>query len=273
MKPNHPSPTKPPQEWSLASLHEHLATALSIELHTIPLYLFAMYCIKVEQLNDVGDRARKDLAGVLEEEMLHLALVGNILCATGGKPKLYGPNHTPIYPREIFYTPTKLHLWPPTTNAIKKFVELEKSSKPGRGNNRGPANIMSAYNTIGDFYHYLKEGIKKVHEKRKEALFDPSTFDIQFAKEEFFDDDMTQIESLDSAMKAINLIVEQGEGSEVAEQTSDAESKSHWAIFKRLQDVKIPHYDVVEDPETKDPNFIDNIKKVGAILNPSKESY
>ena len=54
--------------------------------------------------------------------MLHFALAGNILCAIGGKPKLYGEGFTPKYPTLIFSDNVQLNLRGTTKENLETFV-------------------------------------------------------------------------------------------------------------------------------------------------------
>jgi hypothetical protein len=66
-------------------------------------------------------------AGVVKQEMLHLGLAGNIFCAIGGTPKVYGEKFTPIFPVNIFYEDkVKLELNPATKENVHTFVEVAK---------------------------------------------------------------------------------------------------------------------------------------------------
>ena len=57
------------------------------------------------------------------EEMLHFALAGNILCAIGGTPKVYGVNYTPKYPIQIFNDNVQLDLRATTKENLETFVK------------------------------------------------------------------------------------------------------------------------------------------------------
>jgi hypothetical protein len=61
---------------------------------------------------------------VVRQEMLHMALSGNILCAIGGTPKVYGQDYMPTYPSEIFYDEIQMNLAPATKHNINTFVEV-----------------------------------------------------------------------------------------------------------------------------------------------------
>lgn len=65
--------------------------------------------------------------GIVRQEMLHLALSGNILCSIGGTPRLYGKEYTPKYPREIFFEKIDLNLKPATKDNIGIFMRVRHS--------------------------------------------------------------------------------------------------------------------------------------------------
>jgi hypothetical protein len=55
-------PDPPPHAWTLDEVVNHLKTAMVIELHAIPLYLYAMYSIKD---GGVGTDTRQKIRGSL----------------------------------------------------------------------------------------------------------------------------------------------------------------------------------------------------------------
>ena len=84
-------------EYSLEQLKKDLQTALQIEHATIPPYLTAMGTIK-----DIYNlEVQSVFKAILVQEMLHMALVANILNAVGGDPKLYFDGFIPHYPSHL----------------------------------------------------------------------------------------------------------------------------------------------------------------------------
>ena len=84
-------------EYSLEQLKKDLQTALQIEHATIPPYLTAMGTIK-----DIYNlEVQSVFKAILVQEMLHMALVANILNAVGGDPKLYFDGFIPEYPSHL----------------------------------------------------------------------------------------------------------------------------------------------------------------------------
>ncbi|CAE6411729.1 unnamed protein product, partial [Rhizoctonia solani] len=258
-------PKGEPNPWTLEDLKRHCETAVKLEMHTIPIYLYPMYAINTDpgtlEAKKIANDASNKIKGVVEQEMLHLGLAGNILCSIGGNPKIYGLEHTPEFPCQIFYDPIDLHLMPPNNDAIETFVRLEA---PHQRPDLPRGNIMPGYDSIGEFYESLERGIKFMDEKMKKegkTLFDPQYNDRQFTPDDgAYPDGMIQIKNLNDALEAMKLIVEQGEGSTVTEHAAPGE-ESHWQIFESLVNANIPHYDVVQDPKTGDPAFNENIKK------------
>ncbi|MCM2577202.1 ferritin-like domain-containing protein [Streptomyces meridianus] len=83
-----------PEINDIAGLHRALQTALALEHATIPLYLYALFSIKRGRNREIAEIIRS----VVMEEMLHMALVGNILNAVGATPRIGLPDTVPQYP-------------------------------------------------------------------------------------------------------------------------------------------------------------------------------
>ena len=77
-----------------AALHELLQKAIELELSTIPPYLHAAYSL----MPGTNTAIRKIIVAVAKEEMLHMAIVANVLNAIDGRPVIADPKTVPIYP-------------------------------------------------------------------------------------------------------------------------------------------------------------------------------
>jgi hypothetical protein len=75
-------------------LQDALQTALALEHATIPPYLYALFSLRPGKNREVAGIIRS----VVMEEMLHMALVGNILNAIGATPQIALPSAVPRYP-------------------------------------------------------------------------------------------------------------------------------------------------------------------------------
>lgn len=77
-------------------LRDGLQQALELELTTIPPYLCALWSIK-----DRSSRAAELILDVVAEEMLHMALVANLLNAVGGSPRFMVPTYPCMLPGHV----------------------------------------------------------------------------------------------------------------------------------------------------------------------------
>ena len=116
----------------LDSLREHLEIALTVELATIPIYLYTYYSInrkptsnnspmyppaegavpdipdhvgagRAEQIQLYANEAGGVIMSVAVEEMLHMSLASNILYSLGGNPQVYMKSPGPPNPPGIHY--------------------------------------------------------------------------------------------------------------------------------------------------------------------------
>ena len=76
---------------SIASLREHLQSAIELEHSTLPPYLSALYSLDPSR----NPAATEVLVSVLMEEMLHLTLAANLLNTVGRRPRLDIPEMLP----------------------------------------------------------------------------------------------------------------------------------------------------------------------------------
>src|SRR5690242_9120195 len=75
-------------------LLDALQAALQLEQATLPPYLYAFYSLDPEKNTTIAEL----LQSVFMEEMLHIALVANLLNAAGGQPVLASFDTAPKYP-------------------------------------------------------------------------------------------------------------------------------------------------------------------------------
>jgi hypothetical protein len=74
-----------------------LQQALLLEQAVMPPYLAALFSIKASRNIEIAEI----ISGVVREEMLHMALAGNLLSAVGGKPQIGRPGLVPTYPGRL----------------------------------------------------------------------------------------------------------------------------------------------------------------------------
>lgn len=78
-------------------LRELLQTALEIEHSTIPPYLTAQWSIR----DGYNRQVHRIIKTIVRQEMLHMALVANLMNAVGGKPSLIHSTFMPQYPSKL----------------------------------------------------------------------------------------------------------------------------------------------------------------------------
>jgi Ferritin-like len=181
-----------------------LQQAIELEHATIPTYLYALYSIKLDSNTEIQDLIRS----IVIQEMLHMALACNILNAIGGSPVIDRPEFIPQYPgplpgaveSELIVPLARFSL-----DLIKNvFMVIEEPETPLNF----PVRAFAAAppQTIGEFYTAIMQQIMQ----RGQSIFvnHPS----KQVTSAFWPDELIQVTNVDSAIRAIETIVEQGEG-------------------------------------------------------------
>jgi hypothetical protein len=215
---------KDPQHWNKSELHAHLQHAVDVEFWTIPLYLTALYSIKGLRgmSRENYPDAAKLIQSVVIQEMLHLEVVCNISNALGYAPSFHPPHYDET--KKIpFIHPTKdvlpEHLQgyvckPGALNeeTLKLFCAIELPHE----RTEIKWNKHSGYRSIADMYEALKQAI--VHHWPNYFVGDSAnkkqknTFREYHNREGRSHGFSQKVTSLESALKGIEAIVEQGEG-------------------------------------------------------------
>jgi len=211
---------------TVAALHRYLHKAMQLEHATIPPYLMALYSIEPGTNSD----ATYVIRVVVVEEMLHLTLAANLLNAVGGTPDLTARGFVPLYPAGL---PDGEHdfevgLQPFSQEAIQTFLKIERPDKGApteekrlRPRRLGATNQLAVdpddehlcFYSIGEFYEEIKRGIEYLHRRMGDALFCGKS-ERQIGPEYYYSGggELIEVRDIRTAMKAITLIVEQGEG-------------------------------------------------------------
>jgi hypothetical protein len=190
---------------TLESLREHLQWAIELEHFTLPPYLCALYSLDADR----NPEACQVVTSVLVEEMLHMALAGNLLNAVGGRPRFDTPQMLPVYPRCLPHGDCSFEvpLLPFGPEALDIFLKIEQPAAPG------DRPESDGYETIGQFYDAIRDGLRDLCADLGEPgvlCGDPAR---QLADAPFPGGGrVIAINSLATALAAIDEIVEQGEG-------------------------------------------------------------
>ncbi len=217
---------------NLAGLLEHLQIALELEHATIPPYLCALYSIQEGH----NQEAARVIRSVVMEEMLHMTLVANVLNALGGQPSVNHKEFVPTYPTTLPHSDGsfEVSLRKFSPEAVDTFLKIERPATP-----HSPPEAEH-YHTIGQFYEAIEEGLKLVCKDGNPFKGDRKR---QIGPEYYYGGGgaVVVVTNLESALRALTEIVEQGEGLPLA--ISDGDSKllgepeepAHYFRFKEIQ--------------------------------------
>ena len=214
-----------------------LQTAIELEHATIPVYLTALYSIKPNANNEAAALIRS----VVIEEMLHMALVCNILISIGGSPAIGQPGFIPNYPGALpggVRSDLTVELKRATIEHIRDCfmnIEMPEEMLKERMRRLAPRHgtMPTSNYTIGWFYDQIAESLNEL-----------SCIPVEDGGISFGNPDQQLstwketgkiyvITSLDDAIKAINEIKAQGEGSATSPTDGDAEF-AHYYKFSEI---------------------------------------
>ncbi|HYD65143.1 ferritin-like protein [Azospirillum sp.] len=276
----------------LAEVRSMLATAVTVELSTLPPYLSA--ALSVAPHSQTNHDAVKLVQSVAVEEMLHMTLAANTLIAVGGNPVINDPATLPHYPGSLPDIAPGLVV---TTAALSReqartvFMGIERPDTKARLPGETPEEHARAvamladpeYVSIGDYYAEIKRQLTELA-RQDPALFAHPRIDQQVPAARYFNVDfkvnpLGYVDSLASALDAIDLIVEQGEGVQIEEDpinpyTGRRGELSHYFKFGEIayghRLVRNP-----EDPSgwsyTGDPVALEGVPPI--VRNASLEDY
>jgi Ferritin-like len=210
-----------------------LCEAAELEHGIMCQYLFAACSLKqgqdegltAEELEAVL-RWRRVISHVATEEMLHLALVQNLLSAIGAAPHLARPN-LPA-PAHHYPAGVNLTLVPFGEPALRHFMFLERPEGMELEGAEGiDAPVHDAvplmaegeivpqvqdFATVGHLYRSIENGIAHLAEKFGERHLFVGPARAQATSAHFHWPQLVPVTDLNSAQRAIDTILEQGEG-------------------------------------------------------------
>jgi CDGSH-type Zn-finger protein/truncated hemoglobin YjbI len=209
-----------------------LCEAAELEHGIMCQYLYAVFSMKQDAAEGLSEdqvatvrRWRERISHVAVQEMLHLALVQNLLSAIGAAPHLSRPN----FPQPASHYPAgvNLTLLPFGEAALRHFMFLERpegmalhdapglaaygravpATKPG-----DIAPHAQDFATVGHLYRSIEAGIEHLAEKYGERWLFVGPPRAQATQEYFGWPDLVAVTDVASARRAIGEILEQGEG-------------------------------------------------------------
>src|SRR5439155_455614 len=199
-------------------------------------YLYAAFSLKQsagEGLSageaEAVQRWRKHISHIATQEMLHMSLVQNLLSAIGAAPHLSRPN----YPQPASHYPAGVHLalLPFGEEALRHFMFLERPEGMDIADAAGMAAFEKAapattptvqmgdivprgqdFATVGHLYRSIEAGIAQLAAKFGEQWLFIGPPRAQATQQYFGWPELVAVTDVASAQRAIDEILEQGEG-------------------------------------------------------------
>ena len=209
-----------------------LCEAAELEHGIMCQYLFAAFSLKQSADEGLAEaelaavrRWRKTVLHVATQEMLHLALVHNLLSAIGAAPHLARPN-LPA-PAGHYPAGVQLALIPFGEQALRHFMFLERPEGMDLADAAGLAAMGEAvplmnvrdivprgqdFATVGHLYRSIEAGFSHLAELYGEDWLFVGPPRAQATETNFRWPELVRVTDLASACRAIEEILEQGEG-------------------------------------------------------------
>jgi hypothetical protein len=253
-----------------------LAEAAEIEHTLMCSYLYAAFSLKPATASGLlareaaaVERWRRTIMGVAIEEMGHVLMVSNLLVAIGGRPHFARPNF-PVSPG-YFPSGVVLRLTPFSLETLEHFIFLERPTGVERADgegferldhertqaHRGLMPSAQDYATVSHLYEAIRTNLVAFAERAgPDALF-VGLVSGQIGPEIVTMPGIEAIQSLDSAGRALDLIVEQGEGSPADREESHYQRflgiKREYAALLAAHAEFAPAYPVAANPVMRRP--------------------
>lgn len=253
-----------------------LAEASEIEHTLMCSYLYAAFSLKRAGEPGVSgpqgqalERWRKAILDVAVQEMGHLVMVANLTVAVGGRPHFGRPNF-PVAPG-YFPSGVAVRLTGFNADTLDHFIFLERpqgvtdedsedfEQEDYRREHARPGLMPSAqdYETIGHLYEAIRSNLVALHEQLAgDGLFvgGPAS---QLGSDVLDLEGVKPVTDLAGALTAIDIIVEQGEGSPA--DRDESHYRSFLAVRDELHDMTredpafTPAWPVADSPVLRQP--------------------
>jgi CDGSH-type Zn-finger protein/uncharacterized Fe-S cluster protein YjdI len=209
-----------------------LSEAAEFEHAVMCSYLYAMWSLKRdldEGITETEQKSieswRRSLRQVALEEMLHLSLVNNILASTGASPHLWRPE----FPVRCGWFPADvvMRLSPFREETMDHFMYIERPEgialvdgagfdHPAHHPRAARPDLLSPtprdYTSQGQLYHAALRGLARLCEEIGEENVFVGHGEAQVGAAEFGMTGLFKINTLAAARRAVEEIVQQGEG-------------------------------------------------------------
>jgi hypothetical protein len=216
---------------SVTSLKAALQIALELEHSTIPPYLCALYSIKQGANPQIAELIRS----VVIEEMLHMALVANVLISIGGAPSFDHAGFVPRYPSSLpggLRAGLNVRLRRCSIDHIRdcfmSIEEPEETIEIVKLRARAADPLDRSFFTIGWFYEQVERTLVNLGGQLEFGNASRQVTDWTGPGKLF------AITSLDDARRALTEIQHQGEGRGPRDPDGDPHELAHYFKFAEI---------------------------------------
>ncbi|MFC5213393.1 ferritin-like domain-containing protein [Streptomyces coerulescens] len=206
----------PEDSRGVAWLRSALQVAVGLELATIPPYLCGWWSIK-DQRGEVARMIRR----IVGDEMYHLGIVCNLLVAVGGRPQIKAA--APVFPGPLpggvraGVTVYLSGLTRPFVRDVMMAIEAPEVSL---------ARSVQASPTVGEFYDGMLAAFRAVR---------PDLSTRGQVAQHIDSDELRPVRTLDDVELAIEIIREQGEGTDSSPTDSFSDDRpAHYYAFGEI---------------------------------------
>ncbi|MBV8686608.1 MAG: ferritin-like protein [Alphaproteobacteria bacterium] len=245
-----------------------LQSAVELEHSTIPLYLYALYSLDATKNAEIA----AIIQSVVVEEMLHMTLASNVLNALGGSPSINQPGFIPTYPGPLpggVESQLQVHLAPFSTTQLQTFLTIEEPENPL---DFPTAETAQDGITIGQFYAAIARSIQQLGNG---YFVDPPRNqvgpDLMYGS--------IVVTDVDTALQAIDVIVQQGEGTTTSPLEAEGTGYAHYYRYMEIYNGRmlIPAPNPGPNPDQKyiyggDPVPFDQSGVYGVATDPGPYS-
>jgi hypothetical protein len=203
-----------------------LQQAIELEHSTIPLYLYALYSLDEELNGEIAEI----IQSVALEEMLHLTLAANVLNGLGGNPELDRPGFIPAYPGPLpggVESQLSVQLAPFSMDQLSIFLTIEEPEHPIPIPVSALELAAERPITIGVFYNRIIAEIGKLNDS---DFYDPPRHQIGPGLME----ESIIVTDKKTAVRAIEIIIDQGEGTPKSPMEIDGDAPAHYYRFQQI---------------------------------------
>ncbi|HZR42425.1 MAG TPA: ferritin-like protein [Ktedonobacteraceae bacterium] len=258
-----------------------LSEASALEHMIMCQYLFAVFSLKRDVSEGVTaaqleaiKRWDRTISQVAAQEMLHLALVSNLLTSIGSVPFFNRPN----FPQRSKYYPPHIQmvLRPFSEQALQHFLYLERPEgmdlqdapelqilqQEGMIAGLDDDQIVpeaQSFLTVGHLYRSIEQGFRLLVDQYGEQGVFIGPPRAQASQQHFGWPELVPVTNLASAIQAIETIVEQGEGARG--DWRDAHFGKFWQTLQEYRELK-----------QQDPNFEPARPVLAANVSPASDS-